>query len=137
MFHVVCLEVFNILDSDKCGQCSGPYECNVQHNLIQLLLWGDILLIPSCKAAKVSSHLRRRKVRQSRSQLCCSHKGAARGAGVAWAHNLLNRRWYILHYHRNTLLLPLRGEVVAVGGRVEERSKVIYWHRGDMVIYYR
>ena len=28
-------------------------------------------------------------------------------------------------------------EVVADGGGVEERSEVIYWHRGDMVIYYR
>ena len=35
---------------------------------------------------------------------------------------LLSRWWYILHYHRSTLLLPLRGEVVAVDGRVEERS---------------
>ena len=32
--------------------------------------------------------------------------------------------------------LNFRGEVVAVGGRVEERSKVIYWHRTDTVIYY-
>ena len=29
------------------------------------------------------------------------------------------------------------GEVVAVSGGVEERSEVIYWHRGDMVIYYK
>ena len=68
-----------------------------------------------------------RKVRQSRSQPCCSRKGAARGAGVARAHNLLSRRWYILHYHRSTLLLPL-GEVVAWwwwSGR-EERSGVLH-----------
>ena len=84
---------------------------------------------------KVSSHGRQQKVRQSCSQLCCSHNSTARGAGIAQAHNLLSRQWYILHYHRSTLLLPLRGEVVAVDGRVEERSKVIYWHRGDMVIY--
>ena len=58
-------------------------------------------------AAKASSHLRRLEVRQSQSQLCCSHEGAARGAGIAQAHNLLSRRWYILHYHRSTLLLPL------------------------------
>ena len=49
---------------------------------------------------------------------------------------VLSKRWYILHYHRNTLLLPLRGEVVAEGGRVEERSEVIYWHRMNTVIYY-
>ena len=40
--------------------------------------------------------------------------------------SLLSRRWYILHYHRSTLLLTFRGEVVAVDGRVEERSEVIY-----------
>ena len=33
--------------------------------------------------------------------------------------------------------LTVRGEVVVAGGGVEERSKVIYWHRGDMVIYYK
>ena len=33
--------------------------------------------------------------------------------------------------------LTFKGEVVAVDGRVGERSEVIYWHRGDMVIYYR
>ena len=33
--------------------------------------------------------------------------------------------------------LTFRGEVVASGDGVEERSEVIYWHRGDMVIYYR
>ena len=32
--------------------------------------------------------------------------------------------------------LIFRGEVVAVDGRVEERSKVIYWHRTNTVIYY-
>ena len=53
-----------------------------------------------------------------------------------WTTALLSRRWYILHYHRSTLLLPL-GEVVAGGGRVEERSEVMYWHRGAYIIYYR
>ena len=33
--------------------------------------------------------------------------------------------------------LTFRGEVVADDGGVEERSEVIYWHRGDMVIYYK
>ena len=47
MSHVVCTEVFNVLDSDECGQHCGPYKHSVQYNLIQLLLWGDILLIPS------------------------------------------------------------------------------------------
>ena len=88
-------------------------------------------------AAKVSSHLRRQKVRQSHSQLCCSCGGAARGAGVAWAHNLLSRRWYILHYHRSTSTLTFRGEVVADSGGVEERSEAIYCIEGDMVIYYK
>ena len=32
--------------------------------------------------------------------------------------------------------LTFRGEVVAGGGGVEERSKVIYWHRMNTVIYY-
>ena len=32
--------------------------------------------------------------------------------------------------------LTFRGEVVAGGGGVEERSKVIYWHRTNTVIYY-
>ena len=50
---------------------------------------------------------------------------------------MLSRRWYILHYHRSTLLLPLRGEVVADGGGVEGRSEVMYWHRGAYIIYYR
>ena len=59
------------------------------------------------------------------------------GAGIAQAHNLLSRWWYILHYHRSTLLLPFRGEVVAGGGRVEERSEVIYFIEGYTVIYYR
>ena len=49
---------------------------------------------------------------------------------------LLSRRWYILHYHRSTLLLPLGG-VVAGGGGVEERSEVFYCIEGDMVIYYK
>ena len=65
-------------------------------------------------AVKVSSRWRWQKVRQSRSQLCCSHRGAARGAGVAWAHNLLSRRWYILHYHRSTLLLPLEERLLLI-----------------------
>ena len=137
MSHVVCMEVFDVLDSDKHGQHSGPYECSVQRNLIQLLLWGDILLLPLCNGSKNVKLLRQQKVRQSCSQLCCSHKGTARGVGVARAHNLLSRWWYILHYHRSTLLLPLGEGVVAVGSGVEERSKVIYWHRGDMVIYYK
>ena len=33
--------------------------------------------------------------------------------------------------------LTFRGEVVAAGGVVEERSKVMYWHREDTYIYYR
>ena len=33
--------------------------------------------------------------------------------------------------------LTFRGEVVADGGGVRERSEVIYWHRGHTVIYYR
>ena len=52
MSHIMCTEVFNLPDSDKHGQCSGPYEHSVQHNLIQLLLWGDILLIPLCNGSK-------------------------------------------------------------------------------------
>ena len=50
---------------------------------------------------------------------------------------VLSRRWYILHYHRSTLLLPLGGEIVAVGGGVEERSKVIYCIEVGTYIYYR
>ena len=55
-----------------------------------------------------------------------------RGGGVghlymraikAW---LLSRWWYILHYHRSTLLLPFRGEVLLDGGGVEERCEVMY-----------
>ena len=33
--------------------------------------------------------------------------------------------------------LTFRGEVVARGGGVEERSEVMYWHRGAYIIYYR
>ena len=33
--------------------------------------------------------------------------------------------------------LTFRGEVVADGGGVEERSEVMYWHRGAYIIYYR
>ena len=33
--------------------------------------------------------------------------------------------------------LTFRGEVVAVSGRVEERSEVMYCIEGDMYIYYR
>ena len=33
--------------------------------------------------------------------------------------------------------LTFRGEVVAGGGGVEEKSKVMYWHRGAYIIYYR
>ena len=50
---------------------------------------------------------------------------------------VLSRQWYILHYHRSTLLLPLKGEVVADGGRVEEGSKVIYCIERHTVIYYK
>ena len=32
--------------------------------------------------------------------------------------------------------LTFRGEGVAVSGGVEERSKAIYWHRTNTVIYY-
>ena len=33
--------------------------------------------------------------------------------------------------------LTFRGEVVAGGGGEEERSEVMYWHRGAYIIYYR
>ena len=33
--------------------------------------------------------------------------------------------------------LTFRGEVVVGGGGVEERSEVMYWHRGAYIIYYR
>ena len=33
--------------------------------------------------------------------------------------------------------LTFRGEVVADGGGEEERSEVMYWHRGAYIIYYR
>ena len=33
--------------------------------------------------------------------------------------------------------LTFGGEVVADGGGVEERSEVMYWHRGAYIIYYR
>ena len=33
--------------------------------------------------------------------------------------------------------LTFRGGVVAEGGGVEERSEVMYWHRGAYIIYYR
>ena len=33
--------------------------------------------------------------------------------------------------------LTFRGEVVAGGGGVEEKSEVMYWHRGAYIIYYR
>ena len=33
--------------------------------------------------------------------------------------------------------LTFRGEVVVGGGGVGERSKVMYWHRGAYIIYYR
>ena len=52
MSHVICTEVFNVPDSDKRGQRFGPYERSVQRNLIQSLLWGDILLIPSCNGSE-------------------------------------------------------------------------------------
>ena len=57
--------------------------------------------------------------------------------GLSRVETLLSRQWYILHYHRSTLLLPLVGEVVVDGGGVEGRSKVIYCIEGDMVIYYK
>ena len=72
-------------------------------------------------AAKASSRLRQQKVRQSRSQLCCSHKGTARGAGVARAHNLLSRQWYILLLPQDYLLLPLGERLLLV---------VVEWKRG-------
>ena len=50
---------------------------------------------------------------------------------------MLSRWWYILHYHRSTLLLPLRGEVVAVSGGVEGRSEVIYCIGESILIYCR
>ena len=33
--------------------------------------------------------------------------------------------------------LTFGGEGVAGGGGVEERSEVMYWHRGAYIIYYR
>ena len=33
--------------------------------------------------------------------------------------------------------LTFGGEVVAGGGGVEERSEVMYWHRGAYIIYYK
>ena len=33
--------------------------------------------------------------------------------------------------------LTFEGGVVAGGGGVEERSEVMYWHRGAYIIYYR
>ena len=33
--------------------------------------------------------------------------------------------------------LTFGGEVVAVGGGEEERSEVMYWHRGAYIIYYK
>ena len=33
--------------------------------------------------------------------------------------------------------LTFRGEVLLDGGGVEERSEVMYWHRGVYIIYYR
>ena len=47
--------------------------------------------------------------------------GAARGVGVTQAHNLLSRRWYILHYHRSTLLLPLGERLLLM---------MVEWKRG-------
>ena len=32
--------------------------------------------------------------------------------------------------------LTFRGEIVAGGGGVEEKSEVMYWHRGAYIIYY-
>ena len=78
-----------------------------------------------------------KKVRQSQSQLCCGREGAARGAGVARAHNLLSRRWYILLLPHGLSTLTFRGEVVAGGGGVEERSEVVYCIEVRTYIYYR
>ena len=58
-------------------------------------------------------------------------------SALVCAQSVLSRQWYILHYHRSTLLLPLRGEVVAVDRRVEERSEVIYCIERGTYIYYR
>ena len=33
--------------------------------------------------------------------------------------------------------LTFRGEVVVGSGGVEERSEVMYWHRGAYIIYYK
>ena len=85
---------------------------------------GGIYSLSLCAmATKVSSHSRQQKVRQSHSQLCCSCKGAARGVGVAWAHNLLSRQWYILHYHRSTLLLPLGERLLLVVVEWKRKAK--------------
>ena len=35
------------------------------------------------------------------------------------------------------LTLTFRGEVVVDDSGVEERSEVMYWHRGAYIIYYR
>ena len=66
------------------------------------------------------------------------HVGVAKGRVVVVndGRGMLSRRWYILHYHRSTLLLPL-GEVVADGGGVEERSEVMYCIEVRTYIYYK
>ena len=46
---------------------------------------------------------------------------------------MLSRWWYILYYHRSTLLLPL-GEVVVAGSGEEERSEVMYCIEEGMYI---
>ena len=50
---------------------------------------------------------------------------------------LLSRRWYIPHYHRSTLLLPLGERLLLVVVEWRRGAKVMYWHRGTYVIYYR
>ena len=52
MSYNVCMEVFDVPDSDNRGQHSGAYKHSVQRNLIQSLLWGDTLLIPSHNGSK-------------------------------------------------------------------------------------
>ena len=65
-------------------------------------------------AVKVSSRFEATKGKAELSQLCCSHRGAVRGAGVARAHNLLSRRWYILLLPQDYLLLPVGERLLLV-----------------------
>ena len=44
-------------------------------------------------------------------------------AGVAWAHNLLSRAWYILYYHRTSYsCLPLKGRGGLLDGGVRREE---------------